>query len=58
MNTANVRAGLELWFKVFGTGIGGTAVLMTTGYDYQFFYRIQKSMHMAHASLRIGWGDL
>jgi hypothetical protein len=54
----NIRAGLELWAKVFGTGIGGTAVLMTAGYDYQYFYKIQKSMHMAHAALRIGWGDL
>jgi hypothetical protein len=47
-----------VWAKVFGTGIGGTAVLMTAGYDYQYFYKIQKSMHMAHAALRIGWGDL
>ena len=54
----NIRAGLEVWAKVFGTGIGGTAVLMTAGYDYQYFYKIQKSMHMAHAAVRIGWGDL
>jgi hypothetical protein len=54
----NIRGGVELWAKVFGTGIGGTAVLATVGYDYQYFYRIQRSMHMAHAALRIGWGDL
>jgi hypothetical protein len=54
----NFRGGIELWLKLFGTGIGGTAVLMTAGYDYQLFYRIHKSMHMAHAALRIGWGDL
>jgi hypothetical protein len=54
----NFRAGTEVWLKLFGTGIGGTAVLMTLGYDYQYFYRIVKSVHMAHAHLRVGWGDL
>jgi len=54
----NIRGGVEMWFKFFGTGIGGTAFLMTAGYDYQFFYRITKSMHMAHVALRMGWGDL
>jgi hypothetical protein len=54
----NIRGGIELWFKVFGTGIGGTAVLMTAGYDCQYFYRIHKTLNMAHAALRIGWGDL
>ena len=53
-----LSGGREGWLKLFGTGIGGTALLMTVGYDYQYFYRIVKSVHMAHASLRIGWGDL
>jgi hypothetical protein len=54
----NVRGGVELWFKLFGTGIGGTAFLLTTGYDYQYYYRISKGFHMAHAAIRMGWGDL
>jgi hypothetical protein len=54
----NFRGGVELWGKVFGTGIGGTAVLATVGYDWQYFYNIKRSMHMVHAALRVGWGDL
>jgi hypothetical protein len=54
----NVRAGVELWWKIFGTGLGGSTALLSAGYDYQYFYRISKAMHMAHANVRIGWGDL
>jgi hypothetical protein len=54
----NIRAGAELWWKVFGTGVWGTTVLFTVGYDYQYFYQITKALHMAHASVRVGWGDL
>src|SRR6266542_1748144 len=54
----NVRGGIELWLKALGTGIGGTAFLITAGYDYQYFYRIERAVHMGHAALRMGWGDL
>jgi hypothetical protein len=54
----NVRAGTELWMKLFGTGIGGAAVLVTLGYDFQYFHQIGKSMHLGQAALRLGWGRL
>jgi len=54
----NLRGGMELWMKVFGTGFGGPAVLLTLGYDFQYFYRLQKSLHLAQVALRLGWGRL
>lgn len=54
---ANIRAGAELWYKMYGTGLWGTAFLMTVGYDVQYFYNITKTVHMAHANIRMGWGD-
>lgn len=54
---ANVRGGAELWYKMYGTGLWGTAFLMTVGYDVQYFYNITKTVHMAHANIRMGWGD-
>jgi hypothetical protein len=54
----NVRAGTELWCKLFGTVIGGAALLVTAGYDFQYFTRLGKGLHLAHAALRLGWSDL
>lgn len=53
----NIRGGVEFWFKVYMTGIGGSAVLLTAGYDAQYFYRLEKVVHMVHANVRLGWGD-
>lgn len=53
----NVRGGVELWFKLYGTGIGGTGILSTIGYDAQYFYNLDRLVHTAHANLRVGWGD-
>jgi hypothetical protein len=54
----NVRAGTELWMKLLGTGIGGPGVLVTVGYDFQYFTTLGKGLHLAHAALRLGWGEL
>jgi hypothetical protein len=54
----NVRAGTELWLKLLGTGIGGPGVLITLGYDFQYFTTLGKPLHLAHAALRLGWGEL
>jgi hypothetical protein len=51
----NVRAGAELWLKLIATGLGGTTFLVTGGYDYQYFYREARAMHMAHLAVRMGW---
>src|SRR6185295_820740 len=53
----NVRGGAELWFKVYLLGIGGTALLLTGGYEAQYFYNLDKFVHNAHANIRLGWGD-
>ena len=54
----NFRVGTQLWWKVYGTGVWGATVLATIGYDYQYFYNINKHMHNAGLTLRLGWGDL
>jgi len=51
----DVRAGAELWLKVVATGLGGGTFLITAGYDYEYFYRQTKAMHMGHLALRLGW---
>lgn len=54
----NLRAGVEVWAKVFGLAIGGPAVLITVGYDFQYFNRLGKGLHLGQAALRLGWGEL
>jgi hypothetical protein len=54
----NVRGGVQFWWRVFGTGIGGTTFLPTLSYEYQYFYNIQKALHQVSATVRMGWGDL
>jgi hypothetical protein len=54
----NFRVGTQLWWKVYGTGLWGTTFLATIGYDYQYFFNINKHMHNAGLTLRMGWGDL
>ncbi|HVJ21888.1 MAG TPA: hypothetical protein VM686_41070 [Polyangiaceae bacterium] len=54
----NIRAGIQAWFQVFGTGFGGPAFLFTAGYDFQYFYNISRSFHMFSVNARLGWGEL
>jgi hypothetical protein len=54
----NVRAGAQLWFKVFGTSVWGATVLSTLSYEYQYFYQFGKHIHNLGATARLGWGDL
>jgi hypothetical protein len=54
----NVRGGAQIWTKIYALGLGGTAFLATVGYDAQYFYRINKMMHMGQIAIRMGWGDL
>jgi hypothetical protein len=54
----NVRAGLQIWTKLIGEGIGGTTFLVTVGADYQYFYHIKKDEIIGQLAIRMGWGDL
>ncbi|MEP7050255.1 MAG: hypothetical protein ABJB12_07885 [Pseudomonadota bacterium] len=56
----NVRAGTALWWKVFGTGLGGSTLLVTAGYDYGYFYHLGNAGHRHNVgiTLRLGWRDL
>lgn len=54
----SVRGGVELWAKVFQFGVGGTPMLLTAGYEYQYFYSIQKTINLVHTAVRVGWKDL
>lgn len=54
----NIRVGGQIWAKAFGAKTWGTPLLFTTGYDFQYFYNINKTMHLWQAAIRLGWGDL
>jgi hypothetical protein len=54
----NIRAGTELWLKLLGTGVGGAALLVTVGYDFQYFHHLHKGLHLGQAALRLGWDRL
>jgi hypothetical protein len=54
----NVRGGVELWGKLVTTGMRGTHVLVTLGYEAQLFYRVDKLVHIGRLELRMGWGTL
>jgi hypothetical protein len=51
----NMRGGVELRAKAFVTGLRDTAVLMSVGYDNQYFYTIGKDLHVFHLDMRMGW---
>jgi hypothetical protein len=54
----NLRAGTEIWMNLLGTGVGGAGIIVTMGYDFQYFTRLGKGLHLAHAAVRLGWGEL
>jgi hypothetical protein len=54
----NVRAGTQLWWQVFGTGLGGATFLTTVGYDWEYFYHLNKHTHNVFLTARLGWRDL
>jgi hypothetical protein len=54
----NFRVGTQLWWQVFGTGLWGATFLTTIGYDYEYFYRINKNTHNVFLTARLGWRDL
>lgn len=51
----NVRGGVELWTKLLVSGLRDTAVLLSAGYDHQYFYAIGKDLHIVHVDVRMGW---
>lgn len=51
----NLRGGFELWTKAFVPGMRDTAVLLSAGYDNQYFYKIGKDLHVVHLGMRMGW---
>ena len=54
----NFRVGTQFWWQVFGTGLWGATFLTTVGYDYEYFYRINKHTHNVFLTARLGWRDL
>jgi len=54
----NFRIGTQLWWQVFGTGLWGATFLTTIGYDYEYFYRINKNTHNVFLTARLGWREL
>ncbi len=54
----NFRVGTQLWWQVIGTGLGGATFLTTIGYDYEYFYHLNKNTHNVFLTARLGWRDL
>ena len=54
----NLRGGVELWGKAIATGLRGASFLATVGYEYEWFYRLDKSLNVFRADLRMGWAQL
>jgi hypothetical protein len=51
----NVRAGAEIWTRLIAKWARGTSVLASGGYAYQYFYHLDKGLHVARVDVGIGW---
>jgi hypothetical protein len=54
----NTRLGAELWGKFISTGLRGSSFLLTAGYDVQHFHHLDRTVHLGHVDLRLGWDAL
>ncbi len=51
----NVRAGVELWTRFISTGLRGTSFLISGGYSFEYFYNLDKGLHIARIDVGMGW---
>jgi hypothetical protein len=51
----NVRAGVEVWSRLLLPWLRGTSVLASGGYAFQYFYQLDKGLHLARLDVGIGW---
>jgi hypothetical protein len=51
----NFRAGAELWTRFIFPSLRGTSFLLSGGYSFQYFYQLDKGLHMARVDLGMGW---
>jgi hypothetical protein len=51
----NFRAGAELWTRYLVPGLRGTSFLVSGGYAYQYFYELDKGLHVARIDVGMGW---
>jgi hypothetical protein len=51
----NVRAGAELWSRIIVPGLRGTSFLVNGGYAFQYFYNLDKGLHVARIDVGMGW---
>lgn len=51
----NVRAGVELWTRYIATWLRGASFLVSGGYAFQYFYELDKGLHVARVDVGMGW---
>jgi hypothetical protein len=51
----NYRFGIELHTKLYSVNLGGASILASCGYNYQQFYRLNKTLHLFNFSLDVGY---
>jgi hypothetical protein len=51
----SVRAGAELWTRFIPTWLRGPSLLVSAGYAFQYFYRLDKGLHVVRADVGLGW---
>jgi hypothetical protein len=51
----NFRVGAELWTRFIATGLRGTSFLASGGYSYEYFYNLDKGLHVARVDVGMGW---
>lgn len=51
----NFRAGVELWTRFISTAMRGTSFLINGGYAFQYFYNLDKALHIARIDVGMGW---
>jgi hypothetical protein len=49
------RAGVELWTRFISPSLRGTSFLINGGYAFQYFYDLDKGLHVARIDVGMGW---
>ncbi|HEY2515177.1 MAG TPA: hypothetical protein VGI39_30130 [Polyangiaceae bacterium] len=51
----NFRVGAELWTRFISPGLRGASILASGGYSFQYFYNLDKPLHVARIDVGLGW---
>jgi hypothetical protein len=51
----SIRGGAEIWTRYVFPWLRGTSVLASGGYAYQYFYQLDKGLHVGRVDIGLGW---